>query len=421
MRNHSTPLFRQLSAAGTRAPTVVPGADIQSVTFNLIGLPPVTGDMRNYVLNFILRLTTVLDPDAAGDAVNFDKLAKGLSSARLHTPILGEQYQTAHTRGAVLQHLIDVVGAGYCTPQPARAQIPTNTDADVTIDLYYTLPIALEFLQKPHETSQFIGLYEQGELEARVSASTIFDGDYAGAVIKATTTVRAWCEYIPSPDNHIGVPFQFREYVVPGNSTEFTLRGVGGSTGLKGVANDGCGLAMLAWLSDATGIGLSGADGVDEINRIDIPFRSQHSIDTVEPFFSALRRMVGHRVGPVAGVGSSPIHDGAGWPYTMAATPNNTLANAQALFLPLVMPGKNFETSKAQHVRGDVSINLGFGTTPSGSSRFVSLELLEYDVPQLEAITRAMGLDPARVNPSKKAYNGPGTTKQLRYTRIELD
>jgi hypothetical protein len=420
MRNHSTPLYRQLAAAGVRAPTVTPGADIQSATFNVIGLPPVTGDMRNYAMNFVVRLTTVFDPDAAGSAVNWDKLYKCMSSIRLFSPMLGEPYQTAHTRGAVLGHIYQVLGSGYCYPQPARIQLPASTDADVTLDLYYVLPIGHEFLQKPHETAQFIGLYEQGELEARVAASSALDGDYAGAVLKATTTLRAWIEYIPSPDNFIGVPFQFREYIIPGNSTEFVLRGMGGASGLKGVANDGCGLGALGWLTDATGIGLSGADGADEINRIDIPWRSQSSIDIVDPFFSSLRRMVQHRVGPISGLGTTIMHDGGGWPYTMAATPDNSLANAQALFVPLVMPGKNFETSKAQHVKGDNPINLGFGTTPSGSSRFFTLEYLEYDVPQLEAMTRALGLDPQQVVPSKKAYNQTANEKQLRYTRVML-
>jgi len=416
MRNHSTPLYRQLSAAGTRTPSVTPSAsDVSSVTFNLIGLPPVTGDMRNYVTAFCFRVTQTLDADAAGSAINFDQLYKGVSSARVFTPLLGEPYQAAHTRGAVLGHFIQVLGAGYAYPQPARAQIAASTDQDITVDLYYVLPVSLEFLQKPHETSQFIGLYEQGELEVRIATTAAYDGDYAGMVTKAPCTLRAWVEYVPSPDNFIGVPFQFKEYVVPGSSTEFILRGVGGGSGLKGIANDGCGLAALVWLTDATGIGLGGADGVDEINRVDVPFRSQQSVDIVDPLFSMLRRMVQHRTGPSSSV------DASTWPYTQAATVNNSLANSQAMFLPLIMPGKNFETSKAQHVRGDLSLNIGFNSVPSGSSRFVALELLEFDVPQAEAITRAMGLNPDRVNPSKKAYNQSAAGKKLRYTRIMLD
>lgn len=424
MRNHSTPLYRQLSAAGTRSPSVTPSAtDVSSVTFNLIGLPPVTQDMRNYVTAFCVKVTQTIDTDAAGSAINFDQLYKGVSSMRIFSPLLGEPYQAAHTRGAVLGHFIQVLGAGYTYPQCARAQIPASTDADYTVDLYYVLPVSLEFLQKPHETSQYIGLYEQGELEVRIATTAAYDGDYAGAVTKSPCTLRAWLEYLPSPDNFIGVPFQFKEYVVPGSSTEFILRGVGGGSGLKGIANEGCGLAALAWLTDATGIGLAGADGVDEINRIDLPFRSQQSVDIVDPLFSMLRRMLaGKRVGPISGVpAATPAHDGSGWPYTQAATPNNSLSNAQAMFLPLVMPGINFETSKAQHVKGDVSLNIGFGTVPSGSSRFVTLELLEFDVPQAEAITRAMGLNPDKVNPSKKAYNQSANAKKLRYTRIILD
>lgn len=420
MRDHTTPLYKQLAAAGVRAPTVTPGADVQATTFNITGLEPFTGDMRNYAQNFIVRLTTVVDPDAAGSAVDWDKLYKATNGIRLFSPLLGEPYPLAHTRGATLGHIFQVLAGGYAYPQPARLQIPASTDTDVTIDLYYVLPFSFENFVKPHETAQWIGLFDQGELEHRLAASTVLDGDYAGAVLKATTTIRAWVEYYPSPDVSVGCPFQFREYIVPGNSTEFVLRGVGQSSGLRGTV-PGSGLIMLAWLTDATGIGLSGADGVDEINRIDIPWRSQVSIDVVDPFFSSLRRMVGKRVGPIMTVTSAVPADGAGWPYTIAATPYNSLANAQAMLLPLIMPGPDFETSKAQRVQGDLVINLGFGSVPSGSSRFVTCELLEYSIEHLAVISRAMGLNPDKVAPAKKAFrkNQPDPRK-LRYTRTML-
>jgi hypothetical protein len=176
----------------------------------------------------------------------------------------------------------------------------------------------------------------------------------------------------------------------------------------------------MVWLTDATGIGLSGSDGVDAITRLDLPFRGQNSIDIVDPWFVTLRRQLGGRVGPISGLGTTIAHDGSGWPYTMAATPDNSLANSQALFFPMVMPGKNFETSKAQHIKGDITVNFGFASAPSGQSRFATLELYEYDVVQLEALTRAMGLDPDQVNPTKKAYNQSASKKQVRYTRTML-
>lgn len=422
MKNHTTPLYRQLAGAGGKTITVVPDtANLQSAIFNLAGLPAVTGDMRNYVQNIVMRLTTVVDTDAAGSAVNFDQLYKCANSFRVNSPLLGDSYPAQHTRGPVVAHWHQILGAGYNGyPQPKRIQIPTNVDADYTVDLYYVLPYSFEGFVKAHETAPFIGWFEQGELEARLGLSTVLDSDYAGAVLKATTTWRAWIEYLPSPDNAIGVPFQFREYIVPGSTTEFTLRGIGSSIGLKGIANTGCGLVALAWLTDATGIGLAGADGVDEINRIDIPFRSQVSTDIVDPYFLSLRRTTG-KVGFGGALAATTfVHDGGGWPYTLAATPDNTLANAQAMFLPIIMPGEDFETSKAQHVKGDQVVNIGFGTAPSGSSRFVSLELLEYDVPQLGMLTAAMGLNPANVSPKRKLSNGPATAKQARYTRITV-
>src|SRR5262245_11053517 len=112
MRDHTLPLYKQLAAAGVRAPTVTPGSDVQATTFNITGLEPFTGDMRNYAQNFIVRLTTVCDPDAAGSAVSWDQLYKGTNGIRLFSPLLGEPYPLAHNRGAVLGHLNQVVAGG---------------------------------------------------------------------------------------------------------------------------------------------------------------------------------------------------------------------------------------------------------------------------------------------------------------------
>lgn len=420
MRDHTTPLFRQLAAAGVRAPTLTPGSDVQATIFNITGLEASTGDMRNYVQNFVIRCTTVLDqPGAGGAVIDWDKMYKAANGIRLFSPLLGEPYPLAHTRGATLGHIFQVVAGGYNYPQPARIQVAA-ADGDTTVDLYYILPFSFECFAKPHETAQFAGFFDQGELEFRFAAATAFDGDSTGALTKATTTIRAWVEYYPSPDNVIGVPFQFREYIVPGNSTEFVLRGVGQSSGLRGTA-PGAGLIMLAWLTNATGIGLAGADTAAVPTRIDIPWRSQVSMDTLDPYFTSLRRMVGKRVGPAATVTTAALADSSGWPNTMAATLNNSPAAAGAMFVPIIMPGREFETSKAQKVQGDLTVNMGFSTTPTGSSRFVTCELLEYTVEHLAVLARAMGIDPDSVEPAKKALrkNDPDNRK-LAYTRTVL-
>lgn len=418
MRNHTTPIYKDLQANSNDSVSITPGAATQPGTFQIQSIPGVTGDKRNYATSFYGHLQTTFDPDAAGNAVNWDKLYKGMASWHLRSPLLGDVYNHVHTRGAVLGHIIQVIAGGYQYPQPARAQIPANTDSDVTLDLFYALPLSFEVLEKPHECAQWVGLFDGGTLEGIVDVSTVYDGDYAGAVIKAPTSLRAFVEMIPSPDDFLGVPFQWRERQIVGGGTSPVLKGVGQETNLTDVEN-GCGLAFLGWLTDATGIGLSGADGVDNITQVEMPWRGQIQLRNLDPLFLALRKAQSHRVGPVAGLGTTIIADGAGWPYTMADTPNNRpAASSQSLFLPLVIPGRNFETSKAQRLLGDLQVNFTTTAAITNTHRFVSWELMEFTEGQVGRLARAMGIDPALYDAGRKAFNQAAPASKLRYTRI---
>jgi hypothetical protein len=418
-RDHTTSIFKELTSVGSESVSITPGTSQQPAVFNISGLPNRTGDDRNYVQAFWGGVTTTLDPDAAGNAVNFDKLYKSVASWRLTSPLLGELYNHRHTRGAVVGHIIGPISEGYQYPQPARAQIPASTDTDVTIDLIYKLPMSFEVLKKPHETAQFSGFFDQGQMDCLVGAQDVLDGDYAGAVIKTPTTVRAYCEMLPSPDVALGVPFQWREREIPGGGTTPVLQGVGEETQLTGV-QQGCGLVALLWLTDATGIGLAGADGVDNITQIEIPWRGQPLLRNMDPYFLAARRLAGNRVGPTSGLGTTIVPDSSGWPFTMATTVDNRPgANSQAMFLPLILPGRDFETSKAQRVRGNLPINFSFTASVTNPHRFVTWELLEYTEDQVGRLAVALGVDPARARAQRKALlDNPTELEKLRYTRI---
>jgi len=419
MRDHTTPIVQELTSSGSEAVTLVPGASQVKGTFNITGIDPVTDGKRNYTTGFWGHLQTVLDPDAAGNAVSADKLPKCMASWRVFSPVMGEVHPEKHTRGSVLYHLIDTLALGYNTPQHARAQVPANTDTDVTLDLYYFLPLSYEFLKKPHETAQWVGFFDQGLLEGSLDVSTVLDGDYAGAVLKATTQLRSWIEYLPSPDIFLGVPVQWREREIAGGGSQPTLVGVGQESQLTGV-RPGCGLAFLGWLTDATGIGLSGADGVDNITQYELPWRNQKLVRNLDPLFLSLRRAAAHRVGPVAGLGTTIIHDGASWPSTMDSTPNNRPgANSQQMVLPLVYPGLDAETSKFQRVSGNLKVNFTTTAAISSAHRFLSCEFMEFEDKQVDTMFRAMGVDPNFYDYRRKALldNEPNQEK-LRYTRI---
>ena len=419
MRDHTSPIRAELKSAGSESVALTPGTGQQRATFNIVGIDPVTDGKRNYAQAFWCHCTTVVDPDAAGNAINADKLAKVMASLRLQSPLLGEVFPQAHTRGAVLYHIIQVVACGYRYPQAARAQIPASTDTDVTIDLFYLMPLSYETLKKPHETAQWVGFFDQGVLEGTLDVSTILDGDYAGAVLKATTALRAWVEYLPSPDNSLGVPVQWVDREIAGGGSSPILQGVGQQTQLNGV-RPGCGLAWMSWLTDATGIGLGGPDGVDNITAIEIPWRNQKNLRNLDPFFLELRRIVGGRVGPISGLGTTIMHDGGGWPFTMADTPSNRpAASSQSMFLPIVAMGRDSETSKFQRVQGNLQVNFTVTAAISTSHRFLTCEFMEYDDPQIDRCFRAMGIDPAFFEYRRKALldNDPDPEK-LRYSRI---
>jgi hypothetical protein len=418
MRDHTGALYKDLLARGNETVSITPSAATQLATFEISGLPPHTSGLKNYAHDFHVGVTVTFDPDAAGDAVNSDKLWKVGSSFRLYNDWHGDLYPHQQTRGAVLAHIIDVVANGYEYDIPSRIQIPTNTDTDVTLEMSFSLPLAFEVCKKPHEFAQWLGYFNGGGVvEAMIAAETVYGSDYAGAVIKAPCTVRSQVEYQPSEDDSLGVPFQWRERQIVGGGNQPLLKSVGQETNLLGI-EQGCGLAWLCWLSDATGIGLDGPDGVDNFTSLEIPWRGQTQIRNLDNLFKSLRRAAQHRVAPISGIGTTIMHDGGGWPSTMAATPNGRLAaDSQKLFLPLLFPGLDFETSKAMRAAGDLPINFGVTTPITGTHRFVSWELLEYNNDQIERLKVAMGA--AGKKAVRRGINGNSVADvgNLRYTR----
>lgn len=408
MRDHTSGQFVDLLYPANPTAAITPGSSVQQATATIAGLPPVTGKFKNYARGIQNHLNVVVDPDAGGNAVNADKLGKVMSSFEVTIPTFGVIFPAQHTRGAVAYHVIQILGLGYRAPYGyGRTQIPASTDTDVTIDLYYWLPIAHDCLAKAHETSQWVGFYQDGTVQQNVDVSTVLDGDYAGAVTK-TGTLRSQFHYFSSPDDFIGVPVQHRERVITGGGDSPLLQNMGSDTALVGVKGTS-GIAAMLWLTDATGIGLAGPDGVDNFTSMEIPWRGQKQVKNLDAFFQELLDRMPNRVAPVSGIGAStPINNGAGWPFTMAATVDNRPAsNSQALFLPLVVPGEAQETSKIQNVSGSFpAFNSTATSTPSTSHRIYTMELMEF--------TEQMLLDLAQ----RAGFSGEGKSKELRTSEI---
>lgn len=419
MRQHTTSLFYELSSeGGSKSISITPGSAAQSGKFSISGIAPRVQDMRNYLVRLWPHLFITVDTDAAGNAIVWDKLAKGLQSLEVISPVMGVNYPHFHTLGATLMHLISVVALGYEYPQGARIQIPANADADYDVDLFYVVPFANEFLYDPMETAQWTGFFDGGTIEMRVAPSTIYDGDYAGAVTKTPCTLRCLAETLPSPREFIGVPFQWRRRQIAGGGSSPLLKNVGGETSLNGIS-PGCGLGGLFWLTDATGMGLGGSDGVDNITSVTMDWRGQKNIQNLDGYYHAIRAHTEKRTSPISLSATVPLIDATEWPKSMSATGvNRPSADPQQMFLPLVAPGRELMTSKVQRVLGDLQVDFTSTAAFTNPHEFMTLEFLEFTEDQVNAMA-TLGL--FRGQPERKNATGkPGKLGNFRYTAVEF-
>ena len=418
MRHHTTPNFYELtSEGGGKSISITPAGAPQAGKFTINGVPPRIDDMRTYLTRFWFEVEIGVDTDAAGNAVSWDKLAKVLQSCEVISPILGVPYPHFHTQGATLMHIISVLALDYQYPQGARTQIPANTDADYTINQFYVVPFAQEFLQDPLETAQWAGFFDGGTIEGIVAASNVLNGDYDGAVTE-NCTLRCQAEVMPSNKEFIGVPFQWRRRQIAGGGQSPVLKNVGGETSLNGIA-PGAGLAALYWLTNATGIGLGGPDGVDNITQVTLDWRNLKATQNLDGFYHYLRATKRRRTSPISQGTGAALLDTVDWPRTMDATgENRPSADPLQMFLPLVTPDCALHTSKLQRVLGDLRVDYNYTAAVTNAHEFMSLEFFEYKPAQAEAM-RQQGLFAG--TPTRPSLSGkPGKAGNFRYTPIEF-
>lgn len=422
MMRNTTPEFHELTSNSGKNPSVTPGATAQTATFMLNNLPTgQQGRLWNYVNAIVLKLVTTLDqPAMGGAAINADKLWKVLQSVQVYCPILGTLYSHSNTRGAVLGNIYQYLGFGY-TAMPVRAQVAA-ADGDTTITLYYRIPFAMGFLASAIETAPWTGFLEGGTVEVKLDVSTVLDGDSTGAVLKAPTNFRCWLEMQPAAEPIIHQIAQFREHITPGGSTRHVIQDMGSPDGLQGVdLSKGAGIAALLNLTDATGIGLGGSDGADNILAYDIPWRNQQRVDIPDAPFIAFQAMMGNqrRAKPAAPVTS----DSAGFPYTIASAANGDANDAQALFVPLIACGNNLYTSKLQTVAGAKELNFQYTATPSAVNRFVGLYFPGWDEQFATALAMRISPQSAGKLIAKTLNKQQGArwgTKKLAYTSAKV-
>jgi hypothetical protein len=191
---------------------------------------------------------------------------------------------------------------------------------------------------------------------------------------------------------------------------------VGSPNGLDGVTS-GSRLAVLSWLmkgsSQTSSVYDSGfyaafggggiTAGTAGIARLDVPFRSQVSIDDVNAWIESFLSDVGpNRYHPNI-VTEASANDLADWPFVMdpveaAATYFSTsprsLVSDGLNFFPLIWPGHYDKISDMQKVNGDLSFSTTFSGTPPSNvlNLFRTDEVCGFTPQKIYDIMERMGL-----------------------------
>jgi len=241
---------------------------------------------------------------------------------------------------------------------------------------------------RPTDFCPWLPLLDQGTIEFELRPSNALAGD--GWTMSGNWTAEVVIDWFTDKQALIHAPVQSRLYKPSTQGPEYTLKGVGGAKGYDGVV-PGCRVAVLSWLSQGATSAVPGPFhdngfyaafaanagilfGTNGINRLDLPWRMQKSINAVSAWvggFLADSGPIRYRANLADSAGISD-KDLCGWPYTM--DPANTPATVQSLindalnFFPIVWPGElrgQSKISDMQKVNGDLVFSADLTTPPN--------------------------------------------------------
>lgn len=387
MRSFGVPQILDLTSDGGSSVSVTPGTTPQKVEFLVQAPKAGVGDAWPIALNYVSCIRTTFDQAASGGTVvNWDQLALVADSFDVQSPTLGNTHARNTFTGPITKHIIEFISSGYEYSDGARIQL-IAADGDVTLDMYYVLPMAHECFEKPHHSGVWLGWLNATKVVTYTATAAAVDPLSTGAVLKAPTSVRTWIEYVVSNELLMPTINQWVMYETPATGgTTAIVNGIGTANGLQDVL-DG---SRVAALLELTSILMGGATTADAYTSVTIPQIAQDVTVNIDAFFSAYRRLIGGHVGPISGVSAvtntagvianAALVDRAGNPNLMGVTTtvNNLLNSPAALYIPYRAPGKSAMLSKMLKFFGDLKITRTFSTVPSsGKFRFVTNELRE--------------------------------------------
>lgn len=432
--------FTQVSGPGGRVQSFTPGASQNTFIWNPSSLKGQL-DGGDFIYAKRIKFRTygnVTERDATIRPIppNWEQMAQAFGNVRVFSQFLGEVLPKSLNSVPLLANHDMYFVNGFRPITRKRGQtMRSSSGGSFPVEYVFEAPFEREYLTRGIDSVPWLPFFEGGIFEVDLQPSNAlqeYGVDMSGSW-NQTCTIDWYCDkqaQIPSP-------VQSRLYRVTTTGPEYVLKSVGSPQGLDGVAS-GCRLAILSWLmkgatsseseSPATFdngfysvFGAAGGLqlGTNGLTRLDIPFRTQVSIDDVSAWFESFLSDVGPirmienlNVTAYQGVNANVVtdvgwNDLSGWPYVMnpaltsGANTNSEIAGqGQSLirnaanFFPLIWPGHGDKITDFQKVNGDLSFTATL-TTPPGAAilnLFRTDEVCAYTMAKVYDIMARMGL-----------------------------
>lgn len=348
-----------------------------------------------YAKRIKFRTVLILTNNTEGAQVppSYEAVAQAFGNVRAYSPFLGEVVPKSLNSVPILANHDQYFANGFRPISRRRPQGASISSLGTTpYEFVFEIPLERDYLDRAMDSCPWLPFFEGGTFEVDLNPHTSLS-NYGWDVTSATQTCTI--DYYVDKQALIHSPIQSRLYRVTTSGPEFVLKSVGAPNGLDGVIS-GSRLAVLSWLAkgatvngltDVVGdngfyaaFGGSGgqAFGTNGLNRLDIPFRDQNSIDDVtawlESFLSDCNPV---RMFQNLNISSTNLCDVDQWPFLDGATAtqaiaativgaNQTLVSDLLDFFPLIWVSPYDKISDMQKVNGDLSFSAS-QPNPTGS------------------------------------------------------
>ena len=359
------------AAGGGDNPTVIQGA---TTTFNLNTVPLFQDRMANYIPACEVTITGVFN-QSGGTGVRqpYDALARIIvDSLEVKNTWYGAPVSPQHVKGAYIP-ILEQLLCGYRTPMRKRGFFPAANGA-YNFSYTFLVPLSIGLGTKPHHTSQLAAFYKEAQLNINAAQASVLTALSPGATL---TGLAARCSAIlvPEPELRLGPIVEFIDYQAAASAgqTGVPVQSFGNTTQTT-KTEKGAGLFFFGLLTQ--NFGLPGAFLPENVTRLNVPFRGQNDTAHIAPYVTQqILSMGGQRViGSVADQASAlALADMGSFPYAPGTDHSNSQNELTGLlYLPVVTPADQLESTKVQVVNGDEQINLTLSSGPSGTHHMLA-------------------------------------------------